>query len=362
MIKKNLANILLVALLITVIGLIVWRHKERAGKVPDILLGKPFVGVVELKSKIAGKLVPAQEIEIKSRVSGIVMELYLEVGDTVLTGSPIARIKPAPEPEELENARKNLKTSEIQFQMEKTNYKRKIGLEAKGGVSKSEMEQSRYNMEIKELEFKAAQKKLRLLLEGYLEKDQEESNIIKSTARGVITEIPVKTGQSIIKRNTNNDGTTIALVADMDKLLFKGQLSEYEISKIKRGMSLDLVIGAYNDLVCKGRVIRVAPQAKKGQQTVQFDFEASVDFPYDSLEVKTGLTVVAEFTSEKTDSVLCIEEKFINYNGDSIYVEVLTKPGDFKKVLVTPGLSDGTNTEILSGLDAKDKIKPTDWN
>lgn len=362
MIKKNIANIILLVLLITVIALIFWRHKEKHNQIPDVLVGKPFIDVIEVKSKIAGKLVSAQEVEIKSSVSGIVEKLFIEVGDLVNTGSPIAKIKPAPEPEELENARKLLRTTEIYYEMEKATFERKIGLEAKGGIAKTEMEQAKYNMEIKELEMKAAQKKLRLLLEGYLDNDQKENNIIKSTAEGIITELPVKAGQSILKRNTQNEGTTIAVVANMDKLLFKGQLSEYEINKIKPGMPLSYIIGAYNDLNCIGHVIRIDPQAKKELQTVQFNFEASIIFPFDSLEVKTGLTVVAEFITEKTDSVICVEEKYLNYSNDSIYVKTVNKPGEQQIKLVKTGLSDGTKTEILTGLKMGDKLTPVDWN
>jgi HlyD family secretion protein len=361
MIKKNLLNIILAILLIAVISLIVLRQKKINNHIPDILLGKPFVDVVEVKNKIAGNLVAAQEVEIKSRVSGIVEKLFLEIGDPVIEGNPIARIKPAPEPEELENARNQLKTSEIQYDIEKSNLARKIGLEAKGGISTSDMEYARSNLEIKELEMKAAQKKLRLLLEGYLDVDQKENNMIKSTARGIITELPVKEGQSIMKRNSQYEGTTIAIVANMDKLLFKGNLSEYEICMVKPGMPLNYIIGAYNDLKCSGRVIRVEPQANKGQGTVRFNFEATINFPFDSLEVKTGLTVVAEYITEKTDSVLCVEEKFLNYSGDSIYVETVDGEGKRQKKLVKPGLSDGTKIEILSGINLNDRLKPIDW-
>ncbi len=360
--KKNITNIILGILLITVIALIVWRHSRKNNQIPDILLGKPFIDVVEVKSKIAGKLLPAQEVEIKSSVSGIIEELFVNIGDSAVIGTPIAKIKPAPEPEELENARKHLKTATIQYTMEKSIYDRKVRVEAKGGMAESEMEQAKYRVEIKELEMLAAQKKLRLLLKGYLDKEQKENNIITSTTKGIITELPVKTGQTIIKRNTNNDGTTIALVANMEKLLFKGQISEYEVNKIKPGMPLTLVIGAYNNLNCNGRITLVAPQANRGQQTAQFNFEASVNFPFDSLEVKTGLTVVAEFITQKTDSVLCIEEKYLNYSGDSIFVVTVDASNEQVKKIITPGLSDGTKTEVLDGLTLDEKLKPIDWN
>ncbi len=360
-IRKNFVNIFLVLLLLTVIALIVWQQKRNSHKVPDVLLGKPFVDVIVVKTKIAGKLVSAQEVEIKSSVSGVVEDLFIEIGDSVKEGSPIARIKPAPEPEELENARNNLKTTEIEYTIEKNNYSRKLSLDAKGGISKTDLETALSTLDIKELEMKAAQKKLRLLLEGYLDNDQQETNIVKSTTHGIITSLPVKVGQSITKRNTQNEGTTVAVVSAMDKLRFKGQLGEYEIAKAKPGMPVNYTIGAYNNLTCKGEIIRVEPQAIPQQNVVQFNFEASIDFPYDSLDVKTGLTVVAEFITDITDSVICIEEKYLNYSGDSIYVEAVNEKGVSQKKLVTLGLSDGIKAEVIGGLNLADKLKPIDW-
>ena len=361
MIRRNLSNIALAILLLTVISLIVWRQQTFGKTIPEMLLGKPVRDVIVVKSKISGKLVSAQEIEIKSSISGIIDQLFIDVGDSVITGTPIARVKPASEPEELENARKQLQTTEIQFELERKNYDRKIGLEAKGGISKSDLEQTKGKMEITELEMKAAQKKLRLLLEGYLEKDRPQDNLIVSTSNGIVLDLPIKEGQSITKRNTYNEGTTIAKVADMKQLLFKGQLSEYEINKIKPGMPLSFLIGAFNNLRCKGQVLRIAPQAKAGQDPVKFDFEANVDFQTDSLQVKTGLTVVAEFITEKTDSVLCLEEKYLHYSNDSVYVVIVAQTGNQEKRVVEPGLSDGTKTEIKKGLTTEDRLIPVDW-
>ncbi len=360
--KKHLINIILLVLLFSVVGLIYWRHHEKANYTPEFLIGKPAKDIIEVKSKIAGKLVPEQEVELKSSVSGIVEQLFVERGDTVQVGSPVAKVKPAPEPEELENARKQLKTAEIQFEMEQTNYKRKVGLEARGGISESEMEQSQYNLEIKELELRAAQKRLRLMLEGYLEEDPEMSNLVKSTAAGVITDLTVREGQSITKRNTQNNGTTIAKVANMDRLLFKGQLGEYEISKLKRGTPLDFVIGAYNDMKCTGYVLRIAPQAREEQQLGVFDFEASIDLPKDTLKIRTGITVVAEFIAEKTDSVLCIEEKYLHYENDSAYVVLANNQAEKQRQYVNIGLSDGIKVEIKSGVTTTDRLKPVNWN
>jgi|GEM_PF-1919092 len=361
MIKKNLVNIILVLLLLGTVSLIIWRSTTNSERIPRFLLGKPSIGVIVLKDKVAGKLVSAQEVEIKSSVSGIVEKLFVETGDSVRSGTPIAQIKPAPEPEELEDARQQLHTCEIELELKKKDYERKLSLEVKGGVSKSEVDEAKGNMEIQNLEFLAAKKKLRLLLEGYLDKDRKEDNLVLSTANGIVIELPVKEGQSITKRNTYNEGSTIALVANLNKLLFKGELTEYEINKIRTGMPLTLYIGAYDNLACTGRVLRVAPQARTGSEPVKFDFEASVDFPFDSLKVHTGLTVVAEFVTGKTDSVLCVDEKYLHYSGDSIYAVTVDSLGKQNKQLVVPGISDETKTEIKSGLDLTDRLKPVDW-
>ncbi|MCF8362101.1 MAG: efflux RND transporter periplasmic adaptor subunit [Prolixibacteraceae bacterium] len=361
MIKRNWLNIVLVLLLACVITLIVWQTKQRSNRIPDFILGKPFIGKVEARNKVAGNLVSAEVIEIKSSVSGIIEEVFVEVGDTVHIGSPIAKVKPAPEPLEIENARKNLKTAQIEYEITKNDYNRQFSIFKKGGISTSLMEETKSRLEIRELDYKAAQKQLLLLLEGYLNEDQKEINVITSTAKGIITQLPVKNGQSIMKRHTQSEGTTIAIVSSMDKLLFKGRVNEYDIVNLKTGQRLYYTIGAYRDFKCNGKVIRIAPHAIEGQNTVQFHFEATIDFPSDSFDVKTGLTVVAEYITGKTDSVLCVEERFINYQNDSIFVETVDSMNNKNKNIIVPGLSDGTITEVKSGLTIHDKILPLDW-
>jgi HlyD family secretion protein len=361
MIKRNWLNIVLVLLFFTVIGLIVRQTKQKQKNIPDFILGKPFIGTIEVKNRIAGVLASSEVIELKSSVSGIIEDVFVELGDTVSAGSPIAKVKPAPEPEEIENARKNLRAAEIEYEMAKNHSNRQVGLEAKGGISTVQMEEAKSRLEIRELDYKAAQKRLRLLLEGYLEEDQKEISLITSTANGVITKLSVKNGQSIMKRHTQNEGTTIAVVSAMNKLIFKGKLSEYDVVKIKQGQVLNYTIGALKNVNCSGRVLRIDPQAVEGQSNVQFNFEASIDFPYHLYEVKTGLTVVAEYITDKADSVLCIEEKYINYSGDSIFVETVDESNKRYKKTIVPGLSDGSKAEIKSGLTINDKILPIDW-
>jgi HlyD family secretion protein len=361
MIKRNWLNIVLVLLLACVITLIVWQTKQKRNSIPDFILGKPFIGNIEVRNKVAGNLVSAEVIEIKSSVSGIIEEVFVEVGDTVHIGSPIAKVKPAPEPQEIENARKNLKTAQIEYEITKNDYNRQFSLVEKGGISASQIEEAKSRVEIRELEYKAAQKQLLLLLEGYLNEDQKEINVITSTANGIITQLPVKNGQSIRKRHTQSEGTTIAIVSAMDKLLFKGKINEYDIVNLKTGQRLYYTIGAFRNLRCNGKVIRIDPHAIEGQNTVQFNFEATIDFPSDSFDVKTGLTVVAEYITGNTDSVLCVEEKYINYKNDSIFVETIDSMNNKNKNIIVPGLSDGSITEVKSGLTIHDKILPLDW-
>jgi HlyD family secretion protein len=361
MIKRNWLNIVLVLLLVCVIVLIVWQTKQMDSNIPDSILGKPFIGNIEVRNKIAGVLISAEVIEIKSSVSGIIEEVFIEVGDTVNVDSPIAKVKPAPEPLEIEDARKNLKRAQIEYEISKNDFNRQFNLVEKGGISTSQIEEAKCRLEIQELEYKAAQKHLLLLLEGYLDEDQKENNVITSTANGVITKLPVKNGQSIMKRHTQSEGSTIAIVSAMDKLIFKGKLNEYDIVSLKTGQMLYYTIGAYRELKCNGKVIRIDPHANEEQNTIQFNFEASIDFPYDSFDVKTGLTVVAEYITDNADNVLCVEEKYINYKNDSIFIETIDSMNNKNKNLIVTGISNGTITEVKSGLTINDKILPIEW-
>ncbi len=360
--RKNISNIVLGLLVIVVIGLIYFQQKRQSNYVPDFLVGNPKIDVITIKDKVSGKIVPSHKVEIKSSVSGIVDSFYVSVGDSVREGMPIARIKPTPEPEELDNARQQLKTCEIQYELEKNDYERKLGLRSKGGMSDADIEQAQGNLEITELELKAAQKKLSMLLVGYLDESSKDDNLVFASSEGIVLELSVEKGQSIIKRTSSSDGTTIAVVADMKQLLFEGQLGEYEFNKVKPRMPLSLYVGAYNDLVCSGEVLRIAPQSASGQDLVKFDFTASIDFPVDSLPVKAGLTVVAEYITDQTDSVLCLDEKFIHYSGDSIYAVVIDSVGRQMERLIELGLSDGIKAEVKEGLEITDRLKPNYWD
>ncbi|HPR31108.1 MAG TPA: efflux RND transporter periplasmic adaptor subunit [Prolixibacteraceae bacterium] len=359
--RKKMVNGLLLFAFILFVSCLIWKKKNNRPSVPDFLLGHLFDDVIVVKEKLIGQLVSSSEVEIKSSVSGVIEKLYIQVGDYVREGDPVASIKPTPEPGEMEEARKKLKAAEIMYELEKGNFIRKMGLEAKGGISQAELETAKGNLALQELEWKAAQKQLRLLLEGYIEENQIESNLVSAPASGIVTEVFVKIGQSIIKRNSQTEGSSLAVVSDWNQLLFKGKIRENDIALIRPGKALRYTINAYPNLQCFGEIIRIDPQAVKGEKPVVFPFEASIDFPSDSLEVKTGLTVEAEWIRQKTDTVLCIEEKYIHYSGDSVFVKTIDPKGNQTIKLIQAGITDGEKTEIREGLEKGDRLLPVSW-
>jgi HlyD family secretion protein len=172
----------------------------------------------------------------------------------------------------------------------------------------------------------------------------------------MVLDIPVEVGNSVIKSNTFNDGTTVAIVADMGEMVFEGKVDETEVGKIKEGMQLLLTIGALDETEFKANLEFISPKGVEENGAIQFEIKAAVELQEGSF-VRDGYSATADIVLARRDSVLAIKEKLVTFKDDSTYVEIMTSPQVFEKRTVETGLSDGINIEILKGLTEEDKVK-----
>ncbi len=206
-------------------------------------------------------------------------------------------------------------------------------------------------------ELAAAQRNLQLIREGSTSDKAEESNtLIRSTIDGMILEIPVKVGSQVTESNPQNSGTTIAIVADMRDMVFKGRIDETDIGKIKTGMELSLTIGAIEKETFSAVIEEIAPKGKSVEGTIQFDVEARVT-PKPGRFIRAGYSASANIILERRLQVLAVEEGNLAFEREQTFAYVAKPSGDFEKRPVKTGLSDGINIEIISGLTAEDRIK-----
>ncbi len=319
----------------------------------------PFISNLVKKSVATGSVKPRREIAIKPQVSGIIEELYVEPGNYVKKGDLIAKVKIIPDMVALNAAESRLNKAQLNLEDSKLVYERQKKIYEEGVIPDAEFQKIRieYNAAIEEVE--AAENNLQLIKEGITKKSGQISNtLIRSTIQGMILDVPVEVGTSVIQANTFNEGTTIASVADMGEMIFEGKIDETEVGKIKEGMNLELTIGAIENQKFEAVLEYISPKGVEENGTVQFEIKAKVKLKPNTF-VRAGYSANADIVLDKRDSVMVIPESLLKFEekNDSAYVEVETQPQQFEKRYVQLGLSDGVNIEVKSGLSLNDKIK-----
>lgn len=318
---------------------------------------KPFYETIIKKTVATGSVVPRKEIAIKPVVSGIVDVIYVEPGDYVKKGDLIAKVRIIPDMLSLNNAESRLEQAKISLTNAKTNYNRQKELFDEDVIPASEYEDADIAYQQAKQEVEAAENNLQLIKEGQTKKTGETSNtLIRSTIAGMVLDVPVEEGNSVIESNTFNEGTTIANVADMGEMVFEGKVDETEVGKIQEGMELILTIGAIEDESFKAVLEHIAPKGVEENGAIQFEIKAAVKLKSDQF-VRAGYSANADIVLDRADSVMAIQESLIQFEGDSVFVEIETQPQVFEKRFIKTGLSDGINIQVKDGLTPDDKIK-----
>jgi HlyD family secretion protein len=320
----------------------------------------PVKGTIENKTVATGKVEPRDEILIKPQISGIVSQIYREAGEMVHAGDVIASVKVIPEMGQLNSAESRLKVAGINLRQIETEYARQSELFKNGIISKEEFDTSESLYKKAQEEKSNAEDALDIVREGVSKKYAGQSNTqIRSTISGMILDVPVKAGNSVIQANTFNDGTTIASIANMNDLIFRGNIDETEVGKVKEGTKVKLSIGAFNDREFEARLEYIAPKGLEQSGAVLFEIKAAVQIP-DSVFIRAGYSANAEIITGQATDVFTIPESSVEFSNDSAYVYMLkeeTPVQVFEKKHILIGLSDGIKIEVREGVDAGTKIR-----
>ncbi len=356
---KNKSNIIIVVIIITIVGLIIWKNSKSNNALLDIKTGQPFIATIEQKRVIPGNLYPLTEIEIKSPISGTLDKVFVKIGDKVEIGDKIAQIKLVPDPSKLESAKSMLNSARISFDNQQKVYERNKQLFDKGVIPSAEFEEYKKTFDLSREQYLSAQNQLTLIQEGFV-KNADISNIVKATASGTIIDLPLKEGSSIIERNNFNNGTTLATVARLDIFIFRGKVNETDMVYLHSGMKLSLNFNAYKNQVREAFLDKISAKGTEEQGVMKYYIEASFGLANDSLVIRSGYSANAEIILQKHVNVLSIKEKYLQFQNDSAYVTIVKTNDKEEKRFVSTGLSDGLNIEIIKGLDKNDKFKITD--
>lgn len=310
---------------------------------------------------VTGKIEPRNEVNVKPQISGIITEILKEAGETVQEGEVIAKVKVIPDMGSLSAAQSRLRLAEINRKQAQTDYDREKTLFDKGLVAADEYDKIAQTLRQAREEVDAAQDNLEVVRDGVSKSNASASStLIRSTITGLILDIPVKVGNSVILANTFNDGTTIATVANMNDLIFRGNIDETEVGRLSTDMTMKITIGALQDLKFDARLEYIAPKATDQNGANQFEIKAAVNLPSNATNIRSGYSANAEIVLAEAKNVLAVQESAIEFDGDDTYVYVIKGEGDkqtYERRKVQTGISDGINIEIRSGVKPNERIR-----
>lgn len=361
--KKYLKITLLVVVAAIFIGTFIFLYQKSKPKTTVYETVTPEIADLEKTTVATGKVEPRDEVLIKPQISGIISEVYKEAGQTIKQGEVIAKVKVIPELGQLNSAESRVRVAEISTAQAETDHERIKKLYNDKLISREDYEKSEVEIKKAREELQTAKDALEIIKEGITKNSASfSSTLIRSTIDGLILDVPIKVGNSVIMSNTFNDGTTIATVSNMNDLIFKGKIDETEVGRIHEGMPVKLTIGALQNLTFDAELEYISPKGVEENGANQFEIKAAVHAP-DSVQIRSGYSANAEIVLQRAQKVLAVPEGIIEFSGDSTFVWVMTDSipeQKFERRQIKTGMSDGIKLEIKEGLTGKEKVRASE--
>ena len=316
-----------------------------------------------IKNTIAtGNIVPDEEVLIKPNISGIIEAVYIKAGQTIKAGDLIAKIKVVANVSNLNSTQNQVQTAKINLDNQEKLFQRQKTLFDKGVISANDFDAAQVAYKQSKQNYAAAIKSNDIVKTGTTSGMGNYANtLIRSTVNGMVLDVPVKVGNQVIESNNFNEGTTIASVADVGRMIFIGKIDESEVGKIKVNLPIEITVGAIENKKFDAVLTDIAPKGKTENGAIQFEIKASL-LNRDDTFIRAGLSANASIILEKADKVMAVKEALIQFDGKTQkpFVEVETSNQKFVRKDLVLGVSDGIYVEIKSGIKASDKIKV--WN
>ncbi|MDC7994639.1 efflux RND transporter periplasmic adaptor subunit [Altibacter sp. HG106] len=374
---KKTGTIIVLGLIILFFGIAMYWLWSKNSEDPIVYTTEtPSMGTIVKKTVATGSIVPKEEVLIKPNISGIIDEIYVEAGDIIKSGDLIAKVKVVPNVSSLTSAKNNInsartqvETARLAYESQKSIYDRQKALFDKGVISANEFDNAqlaynqalqRFNQE--KVNLTGARQNYDIVKTGTTSGLGASANTeIRATVSGMVLDVPVKTGNQVIEANNFNDGTTIATLADVDKMIFEGKVDESEVGKIKENLPLEITVGAIEDKSFDAVLDYIAPKGVEENGAIQFEIKGTLS-ARDTTFIRAGLSANASIILARADSVLTLKEGLVQYDPQTQepFVEVAVGDQEFERRDVELGISDGIQVEIKNGISKDDKIKV--WN
>lgn len=350
----------IITLIVIIIGVVLYQITSQGNNLSDEKTISLEKRDIKEEIYIPGNVYPVKEIEIKPQLSGILSEIFVKIGDEVQQGTPIASVGLVPSAIELERLENNVRLAKINFDAVKIAHERAENLFKAGAISKTEMEEAQKNFDTTKEQLASVQNQLDIQKKGRVASSSQISNIVKSSIAGTVIDLPLEEGASVVERNSLNPGTTVAVLAQMGKFVFRTQVAEQYLENIGLGDTIVLSFNAYKNLKTTAVINKISSKGVVENGIMKYTLDAQFPVNAQMPTIRSGYSATAEITLNHKKQVFSIPEKYIVYQNDSVFVWVKDKNDRIKK-LVTIGISNGQYTEITEGLSAEDKIlSPSD--
>jgi HlyD family secretion protein len=308
------------------------------------------------KALAVGSIEPVNEIDVKSKVSGVVGKLFADVGDFVKAGDPLLEVKPDPTPQELAQAKRDVEMASIELETIRKELERSKRLRAEGFIADQDYEVLARQHDEAELRLQMANEKLELIEKGKVViANTNIETVVKSPLTGFILEKNVNLGDPVVPLTSYQPGTPIMRMADMNDLLFKGTVDEIDVGRISEGMTCELQVGAIPGETIKGHVILISLKAKKEDNTTVFPIEIRID-ESDGAVLRAGYSANAHIIIARRDSVLSVPERVVIFRNDSTFVKIPKGENESEERSIKTGLSDAILIEVLEGLSEGEEV------
>jgi HlyD family secretion protein len=316
----------------------------------------PVRGAVVVKAVAIGQIEPIHQISVKSKTSGIVRRVFVEVGDRVRAGQALIEVEPDPTPLEYAEARRQVELERVALDNARAVFERSRELKHQGVISARDFDEAERGFRDAEVRVKLAEERLTIIDKGKVKiAERAVETTLKAPVAGTILERKVNEGDPVVPLTSYQAGTELLTLADMGTLLFRGTVDEIDVGKIVAGMPVTLKIGALPDRPIAGRLSKISPKAKKVDNATVFDVEVEIGDRGDAV-IRAGYSANAEVVLAKKDGVLTIPERLVQFSGSKASVELLRADGSIEREEIEVGLSDGITIEVVSGLGEADRV------
>lgn len=385
--KRKLTIFSVILLLVVIGGTVAIKANGKDKKPPEspIKSAKAEVADVQVKVTEVGTVEPEVKVDVKSAISGKVIEIIHRDGDVVRRGTVLARVEPdLNQAQSLADTKNSVASAQIRFQDAKKKFEENNALFAQGLLAPTQ----RRDVETEYLEarqdYEKAREKYNLVEKSGIPIGQSAESFrgssIVAPMDGVVLTKNIEIGESITSGVSSfNAGTVLFTVADTSKMLVKAGVNEVDIGKIRVSMPVKVTLDAYPKVVFNGRIDRIAPAVRIDEKVRVFDVEIRLDAQ--GRELRSGMTANIEVVGEKKEKVLTVpvESVFKRDDQEIVYVKKTIDPKLFeqqakkdekakkeddkdawkkffdKRVIVT-GLADNARVEIVSGLKPGEEV------